>query len=303
VEEAAALTCAGLARTFVGTNNYRSSREERRAMPIFRSLTFPGLLGAVLAAAVAASPALAGPTWDSLKPDVFGARQIEDGRPVMSLKAPYRPEDQRAVPISAEARFTDGRTIKSVTFVVDENPSPVAAVVHVGGARERVSVGAKFRLNRESDVRAIVEASDGRLYMVEQRVKFAGGQAACSAPPTGDPLEIAANMGRMQLTTIAGHAERTDIHKRLRLDVSHPNHTGMVQDPLSLLYIPLLMVQRIELRQGDELAYAIDGSITLAQDPSFELDIRLNGAERVTAHVADTGGGSWSQSFAIGAGS
>ncbi len=102
---------------------------------------------------------------------------------VITLKAPYRPDDVRSVPLEADAKLGDGRTHRSpVTFIVDENPSPVAAVFQLAGSRPSVHLVTHIRLDQQSDVRVIVEASDGTLYMAEQLVKFAGGQASCSAP-------------------------------------------------------------------------------------------------------------------------
>ena len=79
-----------------------------------------GLVAAAVVGAAALStlsaPVLAGSTWDGLKGDVFGQRRIENGLGIMTLKAPVRPEDQRAVPVDIEARFADGRTVKSVTL-------------------------------------------------------------------------------------------------------------------------------------------------------------------------------------------
>jgi len=152
-------------------------------------------LAPVALLAAGATQALAG-SWDEIRNSVYGTRAIEDGHGVVTLEAPGRPEDMRTVPISATAAFKDGRTVKSVSFLIDENPTPVVAVFHMGGARDSVWLKSNFRVDRQSDVRAIVEASDGKLYMVSQLIKFAGGQSSCSAPPAGDPAEIAAIRSR-----------------------------------------------------------------------------------------------------------
>ncbi len=258
---------------------------------------------ALALAAMLSAPAEAGPTWDALKPDLFGSRPIADGKGIVSLKAPTRPDDVRAVPLAVEAQLADGRTIKSVSFIVDENPSPLAAAFTLGGARNKVSLTTKIRLNGQSDVRVVVETSDGALYMVEQLVKFAGGQASCSAPPAGDPAEIAANMGKMALEQFPGKVAASQINKKVKLAINHPNHTGMVMDQITLLYTPLLMVEKVEVRQGDELVFDVAGSITLAQNPEIEFDFKVNGAEQLHVGLKDTSGQSWTKSFPIGAGS
>ena len=89
------------------------------------------------------------------------------------------------MPLSVEAAFRDGRTVKSVTFVVDENPMPVAAAFRFADDRDRTTLTVNVRLDRASPVRVIVEASDGALYMVEKFVK-ASGLGVCAAPPIGD---------------------------------------------------------------------------------------------------------------------
>lgn len=255
-----------------------------------------------LASGMAAGPgaATAGSTWQGVRGELYGARPIEDGGGIVTIKAPYRPDDVRAVPVSIDARLPDGRAIRSVTLVVDENPSPVAASFKLGGERSRVSLSAKVRLNQESFIRAIVEDSQGRLSMVSTLVKFAGGQSACSAPPTGDPAEIAANMGKMKLApAVALGASASTIDQRLRLDIRHPNHTGMALDQMTLLYIPLRMVSSLEVRRGDARVFEMQGSITLSENPSFEFDVPANGAETLDVTLRDSDGAEWRRTLEI----
>lgn len=252
-----------------------------------------------LAATLAGTAALAASAWEEIRAGVFGAREIVDGHGVLQLKAPFRPDDQRTVPIGVEAAFVDGRTIRSVTVIVDNNPSPVAAVFRPGAGQARFAVATHLRLNQQSDVRALVEASDGRLYMVSRLVRFAGGQAACAAPPTGDPAEVAANMGRMQLQDLPDTGPATKADRRVSLAISHPNHTGMQLDQLTLLYIPLRMVSRLEVRQGDATVFAMDGSIALAENPRLEFDYRADGATELKVLLKDSAGGAWSKTFPV----
>ncbi|MEL7047962.1 MAG: quinoprotein dehydrogenase-associated SoxYZ-like carrier [Pseudomonadota bacterium] len=245
--------------------------------------------------------------WNDLKTDVYGSRAIIEDTDIVAFTAPFRPDDQTAVPVQVKAKFKDGRTIKRITVIIDENPSPVAADFDIGGQRSEVSLAAKFRLNRATNMRAVIEASDGQLYMASQFVRFAGGQAACSAPPNGDPAEIAANMGKMRLQhegATASNAKPTIQSSSLRraatLDISHPNHTGMVLDQISLLYIPLRMVTDIEVSQGEDRVFAMKGSISLAQDPSIKFDYRPNGSEKLRVKLRDSDEAIWKRDFPIG---
>ena len=250
--------------------------------------------------ALSAVPAFAEGAWDEVKSSVFGKRAIEDGHGIINLSAPYRPEDMRAVPLGIDATLTDGRTIKTVSFIIDENPTPVVAVFHMGGAREQVSLKANFRVDRQSDVRAVVETSDGKLYMVSQLVKFAGGQSSCSAPPSGDPAEILANMGKMKLDTVASVQTANGVLTRALFNLSHPSHTGMALDQQTLLYTPVKIVEEIVVSQGDEKVFSVEGSIAISQNPQIEFDMKRNGASDLQVSAKDSDGAKWSQKFPVG---
>ncbi|MAS41178.1 MAG: quinoprotein dehydrogenase-associated SoxYZ-like carrier, partial [Porticoccaceae bacterium] len=124
----------------------------------------------VLISVSAVTTAHAQTAWSDIRANVFGDRTIEPAGYVVRLSAPNRPEDQSHVPIGVEATFKDGRTVRSVTLIVDQNPTPIAAVFDIGGKRDHLKIATKLRLNAATDVRAIVEASDGALYMADQFV-------------------------------------------------------------------------------------------------------------------------------------
>ena len=265
----------------------------RARTAILKAALFAGLT------ALASPPASAGNSWEEIRGSVFGSTPIEDGRGVVTLGAPGRPEDMRSVPISVDAAFADGRSIKTVTFLIDENPTPVVAVFHMGEKRGSVSIKSNFRVDRQSDVRAVIEASDGKLYMVSQLVKFAGGQASCSAPPMGDPAEIIANMGKMQFAEVAARDAASTALARGRIDLNHPNHTGMVMDQQTLLYTPMKMVSEVTVRHGQDLIFNAEGSIAFSQNPVVEFDFKRSGAAEIDVTMKDTDGGTWSGKFPV----
>jgi sulfur-oxidizing protein SoxY len=263
----------------------------------------PAATLALLAGVVASAPAAAGSAWDDIRPNAFGNRTIEDGRRVLSFKAPYRAEDQRAVPLALEANLVDGRKIKTVTFIVDENPAPVAAAFRFADGRSRVSLNIDIRLDRASPVRVVVEASDGALYMSEAFVK-GSGLGVCAAPPMGDPKIAEQTMGQMRLsdlTTQGGAATR--FRRSAQLDIRHPQHTGMQMNQITMLYLPARFITTLDVRQGDQHLFDLEGSITLSENPRIAFDYQVNGADVMRVRLKDSSNATWEQDFPIGSGS
>lgn len=250
-------------------------------------------------------PALAGSAWDDIRPSAFGTRTIEDGAAFIAFHAPYRAMDQRTVPISAEAAFKDGRKIKSITFIVDENPMPVAAAFRFADQRDRASLSIDIRLDRPSPVRVVVEADNGALYMIEKFVK-ASGAGVCAAPPATDPVLAAATMGQMKLTDLAGPdaaAGATRFHRSAQLDIRHPQLTGMQMNQITMLYTPMRFVNSVEVRQGDEMIFTLEGSMTLSENPRITFDYKVNGASVIAVRTKDTSDTVWTKDFSVGPGS
>jgi sulfur-oxidizing protein SoxY len=262
------------------------------------SLASVALIGSVLSA----DPAVAGSAWEDIRPSAFGARPIADGREVLVFKAPYRAEDQRAVPISVEATFTEGRKVKSVTFIVDENPAPVAAVFRFGDERSRVALSLDIRLDHASPIRVVVETHDGALYMSEKFVK-ASGLGVCAAPPLGDPQVAARTMGQMRLTDLTARDETTRFRRLAELDIRHPQHTGMQMNQVTMLYLPARFISAIEVRQGEQTLFDLEGSITLSENPRIAFDYQVNGADVIRVRAKDSSNSFWEQDFPIGSGS
>jgi sulfur-oxidizing protein SoxY len=258
---------------------------------------------ALIAGVLGAQPALAGSAWDDIRPTAFGSRPILDGRNVLTFKAPYRAEDQRAVPISVEAALEGGRKIKAVTFIVDENPAPVAAAFRFGDQRTRVALNIDIRLDHASPVRVVLETDDGALYMAETFVK-ASGLGVCAAPPMGDPKVAEQTMGQMRLTDLtARDGAATRFRRSAQLDIRHPQHTGMQMNQITMLYLPPRFVTAIEVRQGEQHLFDLEGSITLSENPRIAFDYQVNGADAIRMRVKDSSDAAWEQAFSIGSGS
>ena len=203
-----------------------------------------------------ATSALAGDSvWAELKPLIYPGLVLNDGRGLIQFQAPIRAEDQRHMSVSAQAAFKDGRKVKSLTFIIDENPAPVSARFKFGEAgRDKVDLGLTLRLDGPSEMHVVAEASDGQLYVVGQEIK-ASGAGVCAATPIGDQQEATNALGTMTLTDIteksASSANATQLKRKARLDIRHPSNSGLQRNQITLLYLPMRAVSDVEVKLSD----------------------------------------------------
>jgi len=253
---------------------------------------------AAVTLAFAAAPALAQEetTWASLKTQILGERPTEDGTGLVELVAPKRAEDAAIVPVEVRVRAPegDGRRIKAITLVVDENPAPVAATFRLGEEAQNFDLSTRLRVNSYSFVRAIAETNDGRLFMTKAYVKAAGG---CSAPATKDPVEAKAHLGQMRFRAFAAVGR-----PEAQVQIRHPNYSGLQMDQVTRHYTPAWFVETVTVRQGERPLWSMEGGISLSEDPSFRFSYRPTG-EAVTVEAKDTEGREFRQTFGGGSAS
>lgn len=246
----------------------------------------------------------AGDAWAELRPLIFGERAIAGAAAeTLTLTAPYRAKDDRAVPIGAKVRLSGGAQISTLTIVIDDNPMPVSAVLDLAEPRAAFAIEITMRLNGPSPVRAVVETTDGRLLMTEAMVKTSG-LGACAAPPVTDPDTALATLGEMEFRPGGGAADRLAALRGAapggtatgRLAIRHPSHSGMQMDQVSLLHIPAHYVETVEVWEGDRPAFTLTGSISLSENPKIAFPYDAE-AGRVRVRLTDTDGGVWEKRF------
>lgn len=220
--------------------------------------------------------------WDDIAHTLWGDRPMTEG--VVTLEAPMRAHDAALVPVTMHLTLPEGddRRVERVTLVVDENPAPVAGTFTLGEMAEITMIETRLRVNAYSSVHAVAELSDGSLHVTETFVKAAGG---CSAPMLKDPEEAMANLGRMRLRDLG--AGSSPDRRTAQLMIRHPNNSGFQRDPITLYYIPPHFVSDVTVAQGDDLIFAMEGGISMSEDPSFRFDYRPNG-EAISVKMRDT---------------
>jgi sulfur-oxidizing protein SoxY len=230
-------------------------------------------------------------TWNGLKGDVFGQKPIEPANGIMSIDAPKRAEDAAIVPVDLHFK-TDAGTgrIKTVTLIVDENPSPVAAVFKFGPDAGVTHLATRLRVNAYSYVRAIAETEDGKLHMTETFVKASGG---CSAPAMKNTDEALANLGKMKLRVFSSKASGMEPMTRateMQLMIRHPNNSGLQMDQITRYYIPAHFIQGLTVSQGNRLIMSMEGGISISEDPNFRFEFDAKPGEDIKVEAADTEG-------------
>jgi sulfur-oxidizing protein SoxY len=137
-------------------------------------------------------------------------------------------------------------------------------------------------------VHAVAETSDGKLYVSTTYVKASGG---CSAPTAKNAEQADANIGQMRFRHFAKSSGGPASGPReAQIMIRHPNNSGLQRDQVTLLYIPVFFVKELRVRQGDQLVLAMEGGISISEDPNIRFSYLPNGATTFRVEAVDTDG-------------
>jgi sulfur-oxidizing protein SoxY len=208
----------------------------------------------------------ASPIWQKVRADLFGATPIAAGESVVVLETPKRAEDAAIVPIAIRAQFpqAENRYVEKLWLIIDNNPSPIAAVFHFTPDSGRVDVETRIRVEQYTHVRAIALVDDGKLYMATNYVKASGG---CSAPASKDAAAARATLGKMRFRVDDALTPGRPVLAQLM--ISHPNDSGLAMDQLTRNYAPPHFVRSVEVRYGGKLVMSADVDFSISENPNF----------------------------------
>jgi sulfur-oxidizing protein SoxY len=261
-----------------------------------RVVTMPGYLFRLLGIAgvllVGMAPALSAPNdaWPGLVQDIFDNRPMSDGSEVIGIEMPARAEDAAIVPVTLRTKLSPGdiRQVRSITLVIDQNPAPMAAKFQLGPDARVSEISTRVRVNNYTDVHAVAELSDGKLYMVKTYVKASGG---CSAPAAKTADDSKRRIGQMRYRQFATAGEGPASGTReAQVMVGHPNNSGLQMDQLTQLYVPAYFINELRLWQDDSLILSMEGGISISEDPNIRFTYVSNGAKQLRAEAKDTEG-------------
>jgi sulfur-oxidizing protein SoxY len=253
-----------------------------------------GVLGLIAAAfAMRASPAGAAEPydpWPGLVQDIFHNRPINDGSDVIGIDMPYRAEDAAIVPVTLASKLSpeDDRRMVAITLVIDQNPAPMAAKFEIGPDARVSEISTRVRVNSYTDVHAVAELSDGKLYMVKTFVKASGG---CSAPAGKNAEEARNHIGQLKYRQFTASSQGPSNGKReAQIMIGHPNNSGLQMDQVTHLYVPAFFVDELHLWQDNSPVLSMEGGISISEDPNIRFTYVSNGAKLFRAEAKDTSG-------------
>ncbi|MHA6264442.1 quinoprotein dehydrogenase-associated SoxYZ-like carrier [Arenibacterium sp. CAU 1754] len=236
------------------------------------------------------NPLNAGETWAELKIDIVGDATLQDGSALFEVEAPYRAHDAATVPVLI--RQTDPSVrIKSAKIVIDENPAPLAADLTFGEAMAPLNMELRVRVNMYSNLRIIAETDNGS-FMNGRFVKASGG---CSAPATKDAELALASMGQMKLKHFDAKPLMSKARREAQIMIRHPNYSGLQRDQVTQLFIAAHFIDKLEVYQGDEMLFVMEGGISISENPVFRFDYNDNGSPDLRVRARDTEGNVFEQ--------
>jgi sulfur-oxidizing protein SoxY len=252
---------------------------------LFRRILVAAALGlaAVQVAAQDADPADSA-VWNKVHASVFAGAPIAVGDDVVTLVTPKRAEDAAIVPVAIRAGFAQAteRFIETIWLIVDNNPSPIAAVFHFTPASGRADMETRIRIEQYTHVRAVAKTSDGKLHMAANYVKASGG---CSAPAGKDAIAAKATLGRMRMrideALVRGRPARA------QLMISHPNDSGLAMDQVTRNYAVPHFVRSVEVTYAGAPVMTADVDFSISENPNFRFYFVPGDAGRLDAKVVD----------------
>jgi sulfur-oxidizing protein SoxY len=222
--------------------------------------------------------------WQKVRADLFSGLPIGGADEVVVLETPTRAEDAAVVPIAIRAQFpqSKNRYVETLWLIIDNNPSPIAAVFHFTPESGRADIETRVRVEQYTYIRAVALTNDGELHMATRYVKASGG---CSAPASKDAAAARANIGKMRLRV--DNALTAGQPALAQLMISHPNDSGLAMDQLTRTYAPPHFVRHIEVRYGDLLVLSAEVDFSISENPNFRFYFIPGSGDELEAKVVD----------------
>jgi sulfur-oxidizing protein SoxY len=230
-------------------------------------------------------------SWIELREDIIGSTSPGTADGIIGLEAPYRAHDAATVPVRINQPSPNSPAVDRAYLIIDENPAPVAAEMTFGEAMHPLDMELRVRVNQYSNVRVVAETENGPV-MAGRFVKASGG---CSAPATKSPEIALSQMGLIRAKHFLRGIENSSNRREAQIMIRHPNYSGLQRDQITQLFISAHFVNFIEVKQGEETLFTVEGGISLSENPVIRFSYTDNGADALLVRAEDTDGNVWEQ--------
>jgi sulfur-oxidizing protein SoxY len=222
--------------------------------------------------------------WKKVHESVFANAPIAPAEGIVTLDTPKRAEDAAIVPIAIRSGIAQrsDRYIDTIWLIVDNNPSPIAAVFHFTTASGRADMETRIRVEQYTHVRAIAKTNDGKLYMAVNYVKASGG---CSAPAGKDAAAARASLGKMRIRVDGIPASGKPVLAQLM--ISHPNDSGLAMDQVTRTYATPHFVREVDVSYAGKPVMRADVDFSISENPNFRFYFVPGDGGELQAMVVD----------------
>ncbi len=219
--------------------------------------------------------------WQQLHEQLFPGREILDGKWVVQIQAEARAHDAALVPV--ELQVLETARVTGIYLIIDENPAPLAAHVRFGPLADPHSMSLRVRVNAYTDMHAVAETSDGRLYATAHYIKASGG---CSAPAGADDTQALRDIGLMRLRLSGPFEAGKPLQAQLM--IRHPNFNGMQMDQVKRDFTPARFIRTIDASFAGREIFHVDADISLSTDPVIGFGFVPAAKGKVLVEVQDS---------------
>ncbi len=230
--------------------------------------------------------------WAQLKQAIFKERAVADGAGVLDLEAPQRALDAALVPLAVTT--LGSMPIERLYLIIDNNPGPLAGKFTFGEAADPSELKVRMRVNTYTDIHAVAEAKDGKLYSVQKFVKAAGG---CSAPAGSNDPTALQDLGKMRLRLPTDIALGKTV--RAQLMIRHPNFNGMQMDQITRHYTPAHFIKTIDVTFEGKKVLNVESDIALSTDPVINFGFVAHKAGQLRVVVNDSRDNTFERTFEV----
>ena len=227
--------------------------------------------------------------WKEIAQSIFGDRKLEPTDKLVTIDAPARALDASLVPVALTMPEKDN--VAGLYFVIDDNPSPYAAHFTFGPAADPSVIHLRVRVNNYTNIHAVVETKDGKLFEAAQFLKASGG---CSAPMGMTDEEAMKGMGDMRLKFADAQAGKPI---EATLMIRHPNFSGMQMNQVTREYTPARYIDKVAVTYGGQSIFTLDGDISISSNPVINFAFKPEGKGPIKVVASDNQGGRWEKSF------